>query len=202
MQSFNGFLRISLVWSFLFLGGLSTALASTKNQSLKKDRKMQTAYLAGGCFWGMEDLIRKQKGVLETEVGYMGGALKGATYNIVKTGTSGHAETVKIVFDPQKTSFEEVLLFFFKIHDPTTTNRQGNDIGTQYRSAIFYIDQQQKEIAQKVIKRVDASKAWPQPVVTQVVAASDFWPAEDYHQDYLEKNPNGYTCHFPRPLSF
>lgn len=181
----------------------ATSLAESKKSNAKvKEQKMQTAYLAGGCFWGMEDLIRKQKGIVSTEVGYMGGNLKNASYNLVKTGTTGHAETVKIVFDETKTNFEEVLLFFFKIHDPTTSNRQGNDVGTQYRSAIFFTDQTQKEVAEKVIKRVDASKAWEKPVVTQLVPASEFWKAEDYHQDYLVKNPNGYTCHYPRNISF
>ncbi|MEN0057189.1 MAG: peptide-methionine (S)-S-oxide reductase MsrA [Bdellovibrio sp.] len=162
----------------------------------------ETAYLAGGCFWGMEDLLRKQPGIIETEVGYMGGQLKNATYNIVKTGTTQHAETVKIVFDPQKTSYQNVLLFFFKIHDPTTVNRQGNDIGTQYRSAIFYTSEKQKEEAQLVKNKVDKSGAWKKPIVTEIVAAGDFWKAEDYHQDYLVKNPQGYTCHYERKIDF
>lgn len=170
----------------------------------KKDQKMKTeiAYLAGGCFWGMEDLIRKEPGVIETEVGYMGGNVKDATYNLVKTGTSGHAETVKIVFDPSKTSYEKMLLFFFRIHDPTTVNQQGNDIGTQYRSAIFFLDDEQRKTAQQVKERVDTSKAWKKPVVTEIVKAGEFYKGEDYHQDYLVKNPNGYTCHYVRKVEF
>lgn len=164
--------------------------------------KTDIAYLAGGCFWGMEDLIRAQKGVVETEVGYMGGAIKNATYELVKTGATQHAETVKIVFDPKLTSFENLLVFFFKIHDPTTMNQQGNDKGTQYRSAIFYTSKEQLEIAKKVISRVDASKAWGKPVVTQLEKAETFWKAEDYHQDYLVKNPSGYTCHWVRKVEF
>lgn len=187
----------------LFISASAFAKADpNKNKIAKGKQTMEIAYLAGGCFWGMEDLIRKQPGVLETEVGYMGGALKNANYNIVKTGTSGHAETVKITFDPQKTNFENILLFFFKIHDPTTVNRQGNDIGTQYRSAIFYLNEEQKQVAEKVIQRVENSKAWKNPVVTQVTPASEFWSGEDYHQDYLVKNPNGYTCHYARDLKF
>lgn len=164
--------------------------------------KTEIAYLAGGCFWGMEDLIRKEPGVLETEVGYMGGSIAGATYQIVKLGTSGHAESVKITFDPNKTSYEKILLFFFKIHDPTTKNQQGNDIGTQYRSAIFYLNEEQKNTAQAVKDRVDRSKAWKNPVVTEIVKAGEFYKAEEYHQDYLVKNPNGYTCHFLRKVEF
>lgn len=162
----------------------------------------ETAYLAGGCFWGMEDLIRKLPGVVTTEVGYMGGETKNATYNIVKTGTSNHAETVKVVFDSKKLKYEDLLLFFFKIHDPTTLNRQGNDVGTQYRSAIFYTSAQQKDDAERAKILVDKSGVWKAPVVTQILPAGDFWKAEDYHQDYLEKNPGGYTCHFERKIQF
>ncbi len=161
-----------------------------------------TATLAGGCFWGMEDLIRKQPGVLSTEVGYTGGELANATYGDVKTGRTGHAEAVQIVFDPTKTSYEAILAYFFKIHDPTTANRQGNDIGTQYRSAIFYHDAEQKAVAEKVKARVEASGAWKKPIVTQIVPFTQFWRAEDYHQDYLEKNPGGYTCHYERNMSY
>ncbi|UOF02785.1 peptide-methionine (S)-S-oxide reductase MsrA [Bdellovibrio reynosensis] len=162
----------------------------------------EVAYLAGGCFWGMEDLIRKEPGVLETQVGYMGGDTANATYIQVKTGTTNHAETVKVVFDPNKLKFEDLLLFFFKIHDPTTSNRQGNDIGTQYRSAIFYTSDKQKEAAEKIKEKVDKSGAWGKPATTQIVKAGEFWNAEDYHQDYLVKNPGGYTCHFERKLQF
>ncbi len=155
----------------------------------------ERAVLAGGCFWGMEDLIRKMDGVLTTRVGYTGGDVPNATYK--DHGT--HAEGIEITFDPAKISFRTLLEFFFQIHDPTTVNRQGNDIGTSYRSAIFYVDDAQKETAIDTIKDVEASGLWPGKVVTEVTPVSDFWEAEDYHQDYLEKNPNGYTCHFARP---
>lgn len=160
----------------------------------------ETSYLAGGCFWGVEDLLRKLPGVQKTEVGYMGGDLKNATYNIVKLGASNHAETVKIDFDPKILKFEDLLLYFFKIHDPTTPNQQGNDRGTQYRSVIFYTSPQQKEIAEQTIARVNKSGAWKKPVVTAVLKAPEFWSAEDYHQDYLVKNPQGYTCHWERKI--
>lgn len=162
----------------------------------------QTAYLAGGCFWGLEDLLRKLPGVTHVEVGYMGGDTKNATYEIVKTGATHHAETVKIVFNPQKLKYEDLLLYFFKIHDPTTTNRQGNDVGTQYRSAIFYTSPEQKEDAERAKIRVEKSGAWKKPVVTEIVKAGEFWKAEEFHQDYLQKNPGGYTCHFERKIDF
>lgn len=162
----------------------------------------ETAYLAGGCFWGVEELLRKLPGVTETRVGYMGGDTKNATYNLVKTGATNHAETVKIVFDPKKLKFEDLLLYFFKIHDPTTPNQQGNDIGTQYRSVIFYTTAQQKDDAERIKTRVEKSGAWKKPLVTQIIKAPEFWDAEDYHQDYLQKNPEGYTCHYERKLQF
>lgn len=158
----------------------------------------QEAILAGGCFWGVEELIRNLKGVLQTEVGYTGGVTPRPTYNDVKTGTTGHAEAIRIVFDPAQISYEDILKYFFRLHDPTTLNRQGNDRGTQYRSAIFYKSPEQKEVAERVIVEVDRSKKWKNPVVTTVIPASEFYPAEDYHQDYLQKNPGGYTCHFLR----
>jgi peptide methionine sulfoxide reductase msrA/msrB len=158
----------------------------------------EEAVLAGGCFWGMEDLLRELPGVLVTEVGYTGGRRKDPTYGTVKTGASGHAESIRVVFDPSKATYEDILRFFFRIHDPTTLNRQGNDVGTQYRSAIFYRDARQREIAERVKAEVDRSGKWPRPVVTEIVEAGPFYAAEDYHQDYLEKNPGGYTCHFVR----
>ena len=167
-----------------------------------KDQKSETAVLAGGCYWGVEELLRKIPGVLSTEVGYTGGKIDSPVYNIVKTGTSGHAEAVKIDFDPQKISYEKILEHFFKLHDPTTKNQQGNDIGTQYRSAIFYLNESQKETAQVMIERVNRSGAWKKPVVTEVVSYQKFYPAEDDHQDYLVKNPNGYTCHYYRAVKF
>jgi peptide-methionine (S)-S-oxide reductase len=155
----------------------------------------ERAVLAGGCFWGMQDLIRSRPGVISTRVGYTGGTNPNATYR--NHGT--HAEAIEIIFDPTKTSFREQLEFFFQIHDPTTKNRQGNDVGASYRSAIFYTTPQQRAVAEDTIKDVDASGLWPGKVVTEVTAASDFWEAEPEHQDYLERIPNGYTCHFARP---
>ncbi|HSM12637.1 MAG TPA: bifunctional methionine sulfoxide reductase B/A protein [Thermoanaerobaculia bacterium] len=162
----------------------------------------ETALLAGGCFWGVEELIRKLPGVIETEVGYTGGDVQNATYDKVHTGATGHAEAVKIVFDPARTSYEDILLFFFRMHDPTTRNRQGNDVGTQYRSAIFAFSDEQREVAERVKAKVDASGRWKRPVVTEIVAAGEFWSAEGYHQDYLQKNPGGYTCHYVRDFDF
>ena len=155
----------------------------------------ERAILAGGCFWGMQDLIRKQPGVISTRVGYTGGRVKNATYR----NHDGHAEAIEIIFDPAKTSFRTMLEFFFQIHDPTTLNRQGNDLGTSYRSAIFYTSDQQKRIAEDTIADVEASGLWPGRVVTEVAPAAEFWEAEPEHQDYLERYPDGYTCHFIRP---
>lgn len=152
------------------------------------------AYIAGGCFWGMEDLIRKQKGIVDTEVGYQGGQNDHPTYQ----NHPGHAESVEITYDPEQTSFREILDYFFRIHNPTTVDRQGNDRGSSYRSAIFIQNEEEKEVAQEVIKRVDASNRWGAPVVTTLEPFSTFWAAEDYHQDYLVHNPNGYTCHSER----
>lgn len=160
---------------------------------------VQTATLAGGCFWGMEELLRKIPGVIRTEVGYEGGNSSNPTYEQVKTGQTGYAESVKIWFDPTKLSYADLLeKWFFKIHDPTTLNQQGNDIGTQYRSVIFYDSEQQKKIAEEIIKKVDKSGFWKKPIVTQVKPAGHFAPAEEYHQDYLQKHPGGYTCHYLR----
>ena len=155
----------------------------------------ERAILAGGCFWGMQDLIRKQPGVISTRVGYSGGDVKNATYR--NHGT--HAEAIEIIFDPQKLGYRKLLEFFFQIHDPTTANRQGNDMGASYRSGIYYTSDEQKRIAEETIADVNASGAWPGKVVTEVKPAGDFWEAEPEHQDYLEHYPNGYTCHFPRP---
>jgi peptide-methionine (S)-S-oxide reductase len=155
----------------------------------------ERAVLAGGCFWGMQDLIRRQPGVLTTRVGYTGGHVANATYR----NHAGHAEAIEIIFDPAKTSFRQILEFFFQIHDPTTLNRQGNDLGTSYRSAIFYTNDEQRRIAEDTIADVEASGLWPGKVVTEVTKVSDFWEAEPEHQDYLERIPNGYTCHFIRP---
>ena len=155
----------------------------------------QRALLAGGCFWGMQDLIRRQPGVLSTRVGYTGGEVANATYR----NHGNHAEAIEIIFDPDKTSYRNLLELFFQIHDPSTPDRQGGDRGPSYRSAIFYTSDEQREIAENTIADVDASGLWPGSVVTEVSQAGDFWEAEPEHQDYLEKRPNGYTCHFVRP---
>ncbi|MGZ3806317.1 MAG: bifunctional methionine sulfoxide reductase B/A protein, partial [Pseudobdellovibrionaceae bacterium] len=165
-------------------------------------KKWETATLAGGCFWGVEEIIRNQPGVIETMVGYTGGKNDAPTYNIVKTGTSGHAESVRVLFDPKKLKYEDLLLLFFKLHDPTTLNQQGNDKGTQYRSAIFFESESQRRIAEKVKTRVEKSKAWKKPITTEITAATHFWEAEADHQKYLSRNPEGYTCHFIRDLKF
>lgn len=154
----------------------------------------ERAVLAGGCFWGMQDLIRRRPGVISTRVGYTGGDVPNATYR--NHGT--HAEGIEVIFDPTVTSFREQLEWFFQIHDPTTMNRQGNDRGMSYRSAIYYVDDIQKQVALETIADVEASGLWPGKVVTEVEPVSDFWEAEPEHQDYLERIPNGYTCHFPR----
>lgn len=155
----------------------------------------ERAVLAGGCFWGMEDLIRKLPGVVSTRVGYTGGDIPNATYR--DHGT--HAEGIEINFDPEQLSYRQILEFFFQIHDPTTENRQGNDRGMSYRSAIYYVDKDQKAVAEDTIKDVDASGLWPAKVVTEVEPVGDFWVAEPEHQDYLQRIPDGYTCHFIRP---
>lgn len=155
----------------------------------------QRAVLAGGCFWGMQDLIRKLPGVISTRVGYTGGKTPNATYR----NHGAHAEGIEIVFDPTKTSYRRILEYFFQIHDPTTRNRQGGDVGNSYRSAIYYVDDDQKNVADETIADVDASGLWESMVVTEVEPVGAFWEAEPEHQDYLEKRPGGYTCHFPRP---
>ena len=161
-------------------------------------KQVEKATLAGGCFWGMEEILRAIPGVLSTEVGYTGGANPNPRYEDVKTGKTGHAEAIRITFDATVISFDEILLFFFRMHDPTTTNRQGNDIGTQYRSAIFYHDDLQKQKAEYAKDLANKSGKWKKPVVTEITAASEFHSAEAYHQKYLLKNPGGYTCHFLR----
>jgi len=155
----------------------------------------ERAVLAGGCFWGMQDLIRRMKGVLSTRVGYTGGDVPHATYR----NHGNHAEGIEIIFDPSKITYRQLLEFFFQIHDPTTLNRQGNDWGTSYRSGIYYTTDEQKRVAEDTIADVNASGLWPGKVVTEVAPAGDFWEAEPEHQDYLERYPNGYTCHFVRP---
>lgn len=155
---------------------------------------MENIYLAGGCFWGMEDLFRTHPGVIDTEVGYSGGSTQNPTYEY----HPGHAEALKVTYDPSVVSYDDLLNFFFRIHDPTTLNRQGNDVGDSYRSAIFYENDEQKAAASAMIARVNESGLYDSPVVTSLEKFDNFWTAEDYHQDYLEKNPGGYTCHFLR----
>jgi len=188
-------------WLVLFNGAQSIApVSNSKVTDIKatENSQNQVIYLGGGCFWGVEDLIRKMPGVLDTEVGYSGGKLKNPTYELVKKGGSGHAEAVKVVFDSKKVTLEKILEHFFRLHDPTTKNKQGNDVGEQYRSIIFYSNEEQKLIAENVKDRVGKSKKWNAPIVTEIAPFFSFTKAEDYHQDYLLKNPNGYTCHYLR----
>lgn len=160
----------------------------------------EVAILAGGCFWGMEEILRQIPGVIGTEVGYTGGRSESPRYEDVHTGETGHAEAVRIVFDPSQLSYAALLeQWFFRMHDPTTQNRQGNDVGSQYRSAIFVTSKEQRDIAEQVKQRVDASHRWSAPIVTEIVEAGPFTLAEDDHQDYLQRNPGGYTCHYLRP---
>lgn len=171
---------------------------TTNGAAMTDSAKPQTAYLAGGCFWGMEELVRQIPGVLETEVGYTGGSTPNAVYEQVKTGRTGHAESLKIVFAPSILTYRHLLFEFFRMHNPTTRDKQGNDTGTQYRSAIFYLNEAQYRTALDVIKTVDASGDWRAPVVTEVVPFREFFRAEEYHQQYLVKHPAGYTCHYIR----
>jgi len=158
----------------------------------------ETAILAGGCFWGMQEILRKIPGVIKTTAGYTGGTVPNPTYEMVCSHTTGHAEAVQVEFDPTKLSYEQLLGYFFRMHDPTTLNRQENDVGSQYRSAIFYTSEAQKQVAEQVKAQVDKSGKWKRPVVTEITQASAFYPAEEYHQDYLQKHPDGYNCHYLR----
>jgi peptide methionine sulfoxide reductase msrA/msrB len=175
----------------------------SRDASAKSDRALtpsrEVAMLAGGCFWGVEELIRKLPGVLATEVGYTGGQVPNPTYERISTGATGHAESIRVEFDTSVLSYADLLRYFFRLHDPTTPNRQGNDRGTQYRSAIFFNSPEQKKVAESVIREVNAAGKWNEPIVTQVVAAGEWYRAEEYHQDYLQKHPDGYTCHWLRP---
>ncbi len=161
-------------------------------------REWEVATLAGGCFWGMEEVLRQLPGVIDTEVGYTGGTVAYPTYDQVKTGTTGHAEAVQVVFDPRRLPYAELLRWFFRVHDPTTVDRQGPDVGSQYRSVIFVHDERQRKIAEQVRDEIARSGKWSRPIVTEIVPAGPFWPAEEEHQDYLRKHPGGYSCHFPR----
>jgi peptide methionine sulfoxide reductase msrA/msrB len=176
----------------------AAAPAATASGATASDPPREVATLAGGCFWGMEEILRQIPGVLSTRVGYTGGTTANPRYEQVHAGSGGHAEAVEVVFDPTRISYEEILGYFFRMHDPTTLNRQGNDVGVSYRSAIFYHSDAQRQTAEAVKARVDKSGKWRNPVVTEIVAAEEFWPAEAYHQKYLEKNPGGYTCHYLR----
>lgn len=192
------------------IGGLllaATAIAAAGAHAEPVEREVgnppatsrsEVALLAGGCFWGMEEILRGIPGVLGTEVGYTGGHVEAPDYLAVSSGGSGHAEAVRVVFDPAKISYEELLGYFFRMHDPTTTDRQGNDRGSQYRSAIFTLDDRQRLLAERVRAEQDVSDRWADPIVTEIVPAGPFVPAESYHQDYLQKHPRGYTCHYLR----
>jgi peptide methionine sulfoxide reductase msrA/msrB len=177
----------------------TSAQANGANAEGKSAAKTEVATFAGGCFWGMEEILRKIPGVISTRVGYTGGTTKNPTYKQVCTGLTGHAEAIEITFDPTKTSYEKLLSVFFRMHDPTTLNRQHNDIGTQYRSAIFYNDDEQKKIAEAVKEKFDKSGRFKKPIVTEIIKAGPFYVAEDYHQKYLVHNPGGYNCHYLQP---
>jgi methionine-S-sulfoxide reductase len=175
-------------------------VSEERNRPVEGGPRSEVAILAGGCFWGVEDILRNVAGVLDTEVGYTGGWLENPTYHDTHDSQSGHAEAVRITFDPSVISYDDLLeKWFFKLHDPTTLNRQGNDVGTQYRSAIFPQSSEQQQAAERVKARVEASGRWRRPITTTIEPASTWYPAEDYHQDYLRKHPGGYTCHFMRP---
>jgi len=163
-----------------------------------KNPSQEIATLAAGCFWGVEYIFREIPGVIDTTVGYTGGTSSGPTYHDICRGDTGHAEAVQVVFDPSQISYEKILDYFFRLHDPTTRNRQGNDVGTQYRSAIFYHSEEQKQSAQKIKESLNRSGKWKREVVTEITPAGPFYPAEEYHQDYLIKNPGGYHCHYLR----
>jgi methionine-S-sulfoxide reductase len=189
---------VSFFAGLIVLAGVQLQGAPPGVRATPARARLETATLGGGCFWGLEELLRKLPGVEHVTVGYTGGEVPNATYE----NHEGHAESVELTFDPKKISYEQILLYFFKIHDPTTPNRQGNDVGASYRSVIFYHGEEQHRIAEAVKARVDKSGAWRHPVVTQIVPAKTFWTAEAYHQDYLQKNPGGYTCHYERPIKF
>jgi len=186
--------KLSMVIAFI--------LSLSFQANLYAEVKTEKAILAAGCFWGVEESFRKIPGVIKTQVGYTGGKTSHPKYEDMHDGKTGHAESVEIIFDPTKVSFNELMNHFYKMHDPTTLNRQGNDVGSQYRSAIFYTSDAQKKLAQEFKIKVDKSKAWKSPVVTEILEASVFWPAEEYHQKYLIKNPGGYDNHYMRNISF
>lgn len=182
----------------LFRDANSQGVNDPRSEAVVAAPTEEVAVLAGGCFWGVEELVRQLPGIISTQVGYTGGAVANPTYELMTTGRTGHAEAVRVVFDPRRVSYAELLRYYFRLHDPTTLNRQGNDRGTQYRSAIFVASPEQRRTAEQVIKEVNGSKKWSAPLVTEIVPSSTWYPAEAYHQDYLQKNPNGYTCHYLR----
>ena len=181
---------------------LTLGLSPLAHSAPAKPAKTETATLAAGCFWGVEEFFRKVPGVTQTSVGYEGGEMKNPTYEDVSSGKTGHAEAVEVQFDPSKISYEKILDLYFKMHDPTTLNRQGNDKGTQYRSEIFYNNEEQKKVAENFKTKVEKSGAWKAPVMTKIEKALPFYKAEDYHQKYLVKNPGGYDNHYVRNLNF
>lgn len=186
------------IFTVIFM--VTTNLNAIASQSkTNQDLKIEEAILAGGCFWGVESLFSKLDGVVKTEVGYTGGRVENPNYQLVSTGITGHAESVKISFDANKISYHNILKYFFSIHDPTQLDRQQNDIGSQYASIIFYLNEQQKSVALEVIKEAQDKKIFNSSIKTKVVEAKKFYPAEDYHQKYLQKNPQGYNCHYQRP---
>ncbi len=183
-------------------GAYRSLFDSSTDSPKPETRATARATFAGGCFWGLEELVRGIPGVLDTTVGYTGGTVPAPTEQQVSRGATGHAEALEVVYDPARVSYEVLLEFFFRAHDPTTKDRQGNDRGSQYRSAIFYHDEAQRVAAEQMKQLVDASGRWSSKVVTEIVPAGPFYPAEDYHQDYLQHYPNGYTCHYIRPWSY
>ena len=189
-------------WALAVIFAAAAALCGAapvkRTKKMETKPKLETATLAGGCFWGMEEILRGLPGVADPVVGYTGGKTENPRYEEVKTGSTGHAESIQLKFDPAKISYGAILDLFFKMHDPTTPGRQGNDVGTQYRSVIFYHDEAQKKEAEGAVARARASGRWRKPITTEIVPAGKFWPAEAYHQDYLKKHPGGYTCHYIR----
>ena len=189
-----------VMWIGLAVAGLvASVVAAAGDERPKQPAKTEVATLAAGCFWGVEHLFKQLPGVVSTEVGYTGGCTPNPTYEAVCTGKTGHAEAVQVVFDPARTSFEQVLRFFFRLHDPTTLNRQHADVGPQYRSAIFFHGEEQRRVAEQVRAELDRSGKWRDSIVTEIVPAGPFWSAEEYHQDYLKKHPGGYFCHVLQP---
>jgi peptide methionine sulfoxide reductase msrA/msrB len=194
MLAAEGYAQFASLFPFSSQKGSPMTTTTTKSATAT-----ETAILAGGCFWGMEEILMKAPGIIDIEAGYTGGWLENPKYDDTHDSKSGHAEAIKVIFDPSKITFAQILdEWFFRMHDPTTLHRQGNDTGTQYRSAIFFTSPEQQKVAEDAKVRAGASGRWKKPIVTEVVAASKWWPAEGYHQDYLQKNPGGYTCHFMR----